>query len=541
MKAKNIFLGALFLATSLGMSSCKDELKEIKTLQTTAVFSPTDLDISIVNITQAKLKWNQIGAADTYTLEFFDNADLNFEGEPYKVIEGIKFSELPYTAEGFEGNTTYSVRLKAVADGLEDSRYVSKTFKTGVEQLFLPIYSSQITETTALFKWKVTPGISKIVLTPVVGGTPINVPIDATVATAGQILVTGLTENTNYEAKIYSGTVSRGKLAFTTDGKVTATLTLSPGDDLAAAITAATNNAVIALQPGLYDLASAGNNTDIVGKSITIKSVSGKYSDTKINFKQFNIKGSGAGVKFVGLELDGTTVADYFINIVGLNADGDAATFKSIVVEDCKVHSTKNCFMRANRGGNAAHKMDDIRVENSILYDNGISTYSYFMLDKSEFKTLSITNSTIFNSARQLISWATNFNASQAPVITIDHITLNGFGSGGKNNIIVDANSNAVTFTMQNSIIANTPRDGQTVGTNGIKGGGTLKFNNNNYFNLNTGDGNTVAIGSSVSMADNKTVDLGWTTATTSFTLPTSSELRTAGTQMDPIGDPRWH
>lgn len=535
MKTKNIFFAAILLTAGFGLSSCKDELQEIKTLQTQAVFSPVDLDVSIVNVTQAKLNWKQIGKAENYTIEFFDNADLNFSGEPYKVVEGVRFVELPITIEGFEGNTTYSVRVKAEAEGLEDSKYVSKTFKTGVEQLFLPIYSSQITETTALFKWKVTNGITKIVLTPVAGGAAVNVPIDGTASAAGQILATGLTPNTNYEAKIYSGTVSRGKLAFTTDGTVTA----NPGDDLNAIIAAAANNAVIALNPGTYDLASGGVNTEIVGKSITLKSASGNYSDTKINFKQFNIKGSGAGVKFVGLELDGTTVADYFINFVGAGSDAEAATFKSIVIEDCKVHATKNCLIRANRGGNGAHKMDDIRVENSILYDNGVSSYSYFMLDKAEFKTLSITNSTIYNSARQLISWATNFSASQAPVITIDHITLNGFGSGSRNNIILDANGNSVDFTMQNSIVANTPKDG-TVGTSAIRGAGTLKFNNNNYFNLNTGDGNTISIGS-VTLADNKTVDLGWAITTSNFALPANSELRTAGTQADPIGDPRWH
>ncbi len=529
------------MISAFSLSSCKDELEEITVLKVDGVFSPTDLTKNIVNITQVRLNWTQIGNADSYTLEFFQNGDLDFSGTPYKTIEGIKFSDLPYTAEGFEGDTDYSVRVKAISNGLADSKFISTTFKTGVEQIFLPVYTSQITETTVLLKWKVTAGITRIVLTPVAGGTPITVPIDVTVANAGQISATGLSSNTNYEAKIYSGTVSRGKISFTTPGAVTATLTLSPTDDLAAAIIAAANNSVIALQPGTYDLVTAGVNTEILGKSITIKSVSGNFSNTKINFKQFNLKGSGAGIKFSGIELDGTTVADYFINVVGIGSDGEAATLKSVVIENCSVRGTKNCLMRANRGGNNAHKMDDIIIENSILYDNGISSYAYLMLDKSEFKTISITNSTIYSSARQIISWATNITAGQTPLITIDHITLNGFGSGVRNNIILDANTNPVNFTMQNSIIANTPRTGQTVGNNALKGGGSLKFNNNNYFNLNTGDGNLVGLSSSVTEANNQTIDLGWTVDTTTYLLPANSPLRTAGTANDPIGDPRWH
>lgn len=540
MKIKNISTILFLFVAVFSFSGCKDEFQEITSLKVDGAFSPTEMTVTIVNVTEAKFSWKQINKADSYTLEFFANDQLDFSGTPYKVVEGIKITDLPYTAVGFEGNTTYSVRLKAISEGKTDSKYVQTTFKTNVEQIFLPVYSSQITETTVLLKWNVKAGLSKIVLTPVAGGTAVEIPLSTTQANSGQIVATGLQQNTNYEAKIFSGTVSRGKLTFTTKGVSVPTQTLTTADDLAAAILAAPNNAVLALQPGTYDLVTAGVNTEIIGKSITIQSVSKNPANTKINFKQFNLKGSGAGLKFSGIEFDGTNVADYFINVVGLANDGEAATFKSIIVENCRVRGTKNCLIRANRGGNNAHKFEEIVFENCVLYDNSVSTYSYLMLDKTEFKLLSITNSTIYNSARAFISWATNITVPQTPVITIDHITLNGFGSGARNNIILDANANAVTFNMKNSIVANTPKDG-TVGTTAIKGGGTLNFTNNNYFNLNTGDGSQVGFASPVVTSANKTVDLGWTVTTTTFTLPATSELRTAGTLNDAIGDPRWH
>jgi hypothetical protein len=49
-----------------------------------------------------------------------------------------------------------------------------------------------------------------------------------------------------------------------------------------------------------------------------------------------------------------------------------------------------------------------------------------------------------------------------------------------------------------------------------------------------------MSFASYVQMSNNQTIDLGWTNATTDFTLPAASPLKTASTTNGPIGDPRW-
>ncbi|MBK0383100.1 DUF4957 domain-containing protein [Pedobacter sp. SD-b] len=534
-----IVLGLISLVIGL-ISACKKDNVDLNFVPTRQ-FTPATITVSGKE-TSALITWSKSlfsDTATTYTVEFAKDSLFTTGIELTKVTDSLT---LTVQDEELAIKQKHYARIKAnaTAKSVESKFITSKSFTITGEQLFLPVYSSQVTETTVLLKWRVKPNISKVVLTPVAGGTAVTANIGTTERNAGQITVTGLQPNTNYEAELFAGNVSKGKVSFGTPGASVATQTLAPTDDLAAAIAAASNNAVIAIQPGTYDLTVV--TTDIIGKNITLQSVSKNPNNTKINFKQFNLKGSGAGIKFSGIEFDGSIApADYFINVVGLNSDGEAATFKSIVVENCKIHFTRNCLIRANRGSNNGQKLDDIKFDNCILYDNNASSYSYFMMDKSEFKTISITNTTIYNSARAIISWGTNITPAQTPVITIDHVTINGFGSGVRNNIVLDANTNTVTFTMQNSIIANTPKAGETVGTNAIKAAGNIKFNNNDYFNLNTGDGNQVTFGSNVTLISNKTVDLGWNASTTTFALPANSELRTAGTLSDAIGDPRWH
>ena len=152
-------------------------------------------------------------------------------------------------------------------------------------------------------------------------------------------------------------------------------------------------------------------------------------------------------------------------------------------------------------------------------------------------------NTTFYNVARAIISWATNMTVPQTPEILIDHSTINNWGFGGRNYILLDANANKVNFTVQNSIFANTPKPGESVGTTIMRASSesVVVFRNNDYFNLNGGTDNTpLSFPDYMQMSDNLQVDLGWTATTTDFSLPSGSPLRTASTTGGPIGDPRW-
>lgn len=113
----------------------------------------------------------------------------------------------------------------------------------------------------------------------------------------------------------------------------------------------------------------------------------------------------------------------------------------------------------------------------------------------------------------------------------------------GLDNSLIDLNANAISVTIRNSIIGNIPYPGQTVGNNLMRvTNSTVTITHSNTFKFSNGAATPVAltIPATVAQTNNKTIDLGWTSATTDFTLPPGHELRTSGTTGGAIGDPRW-
>jgi hypothetical protein len=180
------------------------------------------------------------------------------------------------------------------------------------------------------------------------------------------------------------------------------------------------------------------------------------------------------------------------------------------------------------------------KVINTIGYDNPVSTYDYFTLDKLAFNRLDVTKSTFYNLSRSIINCTTVLTGLPSPVIVIDQCDFNNLGSDATKYVILDANTNPVNFTMQNSIIANVPRVAGVAAAAIRASVGTVAFNNNNVFKFVTTPSGTTTVTLPSTAANNKTVDLGWTATTTDFTLPATSELRTFSTSSAAIGDPRW-
>ncbi|WP_199119372.1 DUF4957 domain-containing protein [Pedobacter sp. ASV28] len=439
----------------------------------------------------------------------------------------------------------YYVRIKTLSTNNqpESNWLVSSSFSISGEQLFLPIRELEIKETQVTLRWKPTTGLNKITLTRD-GGNTMDYTISGTEGTTGVKLITGLDAGVKYTAEIYEGVKSKGILTFNTLSPTVYAVTLNPGDDIVAAVNAAANDAIIGLNPGTY---SAGTSVfTLLQKSVTLKSTSGNPLDTKINFREFTLRGTGAGIKLDGVELDGTPSGSlYFINLTGVLADAELASFAPVVINNSIVHGATTSFLRANRGAAAgSYKMDYITVNNSIVYDIGSTLgYTFFHLDKLQFNALNITKSTFYNIGRALLTCSTVI-PSTPPVVTVDYCTFNYFGAS-TNYVFMDANANPVRFNMTNSIIANVPRVGATVNAVTIRATGTgsgVVFNNNNTFNfVNTNGGSALTFPATITtQANNQTVNLNWVSTTDNFTLPATSPLRTASTAGAPIGDPRW-
>jgi len=509
------------------------------------LFMPGGLSVSASD-TVATISWTaslfSSGQNLNYTTQF--SRDSTFATVDYtKVVDSLN---IRVTQSTIKIRTPYYVRVKANAyqDQPESKWSPQKGFNLTGEQLFFPIRELELTENSVVLRWKTSPNVTKIVLTPT-SGTASSLTLSSTEISTGIKSITGLSGNTTYSAELFNNSTSRGILTFTTAVTPVYSVILNSGADLVAAVNAAANNAVIGLNPGTYTATTT--NVTVLQKTITIRSTSNNPTNTKVNYKEFDIKGTGAGINFVGIELDGTTAGSlYFINPVGLTADGDKAAFTQATMNNCIIHGSTTSFLRANRGTNGGDQsMDNITIRNCVIYDMGSTLgYSFLHLDKLQFNTLNVSKTTMYNIGRELLSCSTTLTTTP-PNITFDYCTINNFGASGLY-VLMDANANPVKFNLTNSIIGNVPRPAGTVNNvvlraNGV--GSAVVFNNNNTFNFTNGAATPAALTfptSNITMIGNQSINLGWTATTTDFTLPPTSPLRIASNVSTPIGDPRW-
>jgi len=535
----------LLLAVVLLLAACEKNKEE--TLPAPRIFKASDISIA-AGANSAKIKWAvplfASGKALKYTVDF--SKDQAFGTIAFSKV--VDTAGITVTDDNIEVRTPYFVRIKANAfeDQPESKYVVSSSFTLTGTQLFLTVRDADIKENSITLRFTAEAGLSSIKLTPETG-TAITSTLSASDLSAGLKTITGLTGGVKYTAELLAGTKNKGNVTFTTSPVTTYTVKISPTDDLAATIAGAANGAVIGLNPGTYNLTAL--STFITGKTITIKSTSGNPEDTKVNYKEIDLEGTGAGITLSGIELDGTAgAALYFLNLIGSQAaNGSAATFTNIVVDNCIVHGATTAFLRADRGTAARDfKIGNITVNNSIVFDmgaNGGSNYYTFHLNKLEFNTLTVSKSTFYNAGPGLVTASTTYTGAVVPTVNISYSTFNGFGGNAKY-ALLDANANPVNFSLQNSIVANTPKSGtvQAAALRSSGAGVTTTFSYNNTFGLyNALTGNVgLTFPSTVSQTANQTIDLGWTAATSSFTLPAGSSLRTASSTSIALGDPRW-
>lgn len=536
-------LSWLLLVAAMFSLSCKK--KDYNDgLEPPRLFKPQGISVK-TTATTATVTWSApILSTNTplsYTAEF--SQDSIFATSEFSITTDT--ASITVSDDKLQLRKKYFVRIKANAyeDQPESKWERSSSFSINGEQWFYPVRDVELNETSVTLRWAPNPQLTNIVLVPN-KGTTTNYPLTPTEISSGVKKITGLIADTTYIAELFLGTKSKGILTFKTPAPTVYSVVLNAGDDIAAAITAAANNDIIGLSPGTYSAGSS--NYTLLQKTVTLKSISNNPADTKVNFKEFTLRGNGAGINLEGIELDGTaSAALYFINLTGVAADAEKCAYTQVSINNCIVHGAATSFFRGNRGSAAGdYTMNKIVVNNTMVYD--ISTnlsYNCFHLDKLLFTTMQITKSTFYNIGQGLLTVATVLTS--APLITFDYCTLNNFGA--KNlNAIANAGSNPVKLNITNSIIANIPRPAGTVNTAAINatGAGTaIVFSNNNTFNLTNGAATPVALTfptTNITMVGNNTISLGWTSTTTDFTLPANSVLRTVSSAGGAIGDQRW-
>ena len=523
-KSIKIFFYLMCIPAILLTTGCEDDIApEITELELSRLLSPTNVDARIVNQTSIRLTWRAVRNASTYTIEFFENDGLDFSGTPLRTVTDITFDQLPIVVEGFAGETTYSIRMKAVGVSITESSWVTGLIMTDQEQIFYPVDPTEITALGVTLRWPAGETATSILFTP---GDIIHT-VTAAEITAGVAIITGLASETAYTAKLLNVSKTRGTVTFTTLIDLGGATPINPEDDLNAAVAAAQNGDVLVLFPGVY---SVYQGDIAINKSITIK---GLYPHNKpVIYNRFVFSSGVTDAAFTDLEMVGTideitpkTAQAFFF-------DPGTYDVNSILISGCLVRDYNQALIY---GGSAVTKVQTLTVHNCIASNIVNDGGDFIDFRSGHVVNLNITNST-FNKVAgaprdfvRLDNSSGNFPGSVSTVL-IDHCTFYQV-SNSRRILYVRFNENA--STVSNTIFAGADASYTGYFTNQSLTTQPVGLNNN-YFNAPSFLGG-VTNGKFDISGTHTTLDPGFTNAEAGDFKVGNQDLILFG-----IGDPRW-
>jgi hypothetical protein len=519
MNRNKLYTSIFCVLTSISLLGCKDDVtEEITKLQVDRAFSPTGLTATIVDKTGVRLTWKAVNNAKTYTIEVFETAD--FSGTPTKTVDNITFLQVPYTLTGLAGDTQYSIRVKAVGEGVTDSKYVTATAKTDAEQIFQTVNTAKLTATSVALNWPAGQAATTITLTP--GNITRN--ITAAEVAAGEAMITGLTGENLYTAKLLNGAKVRGTITFTTPLDLGGAIAVTPADNLATLIANANVGDVFALFPGSYNI-----NADLlITKTISIKGA--KPSDKPIiKGAVFRMK-ANAGLSLKDLDIEGTGALDGNQTIV--YTDASDAAYGNLSIENSNIKNYVKGFIYVN----VKALIESVTIKGNLISNIECNGGDFIDFRTGLAKTLNFSNNTVYNSviARDFFrmdpTGSTNFPAFTS-IINVATNTLNGICNGAANRLFYVRLAKHEIYSSKN-ILANS--------------GGILtnqastiivpaNFTANNYFNAATYMAGSATSGAKYDTGTFTILNPGFTNAAAGNFTISQSDLRANG-----VGDPRW-
>jgi len=505
---------ALLLGSSISFTGCKDDLlTEITTLDVPRVFSPTELQAIVVNKTGVRLNWKRVSNATSYTIEFFENAE--FSGTPAKTISQISFEQLPYTASGLSGETTYFVRVKAVGEGIDDSKWISATVTTDAEQIFKNVNADLLTASSVTLNWPAGEAATTITLTP---GNITHAVTSAEIA-KGEAVISGLTPETTYTAKMTNGSKVRGTMSFTTLLDLGGAIKVSPSDNLATVFGSANAGDVFALMPGTYNV----NAEVIISKSISIKGAK-PSSKPVVNGLVFKLRGNaGLSLKDLNLTGAGATVSNQAI----IYDEASDNPYGALSVQDCEIQNYDKGMLYVN----VKARIEAVTFSGNIFKNITGTGGDFIDFRNGIANTLLFENNTVYNSveARDLFRMDGGGSTNFPGVMSVITIRTNTFYGVSKANrfLYIRLASHQIHFTK--NLVA------ETGGYHTNQASTTITtMSNNNYYNAP----NFTA--SATSGAKNDTGP--FTTLNPGFANPAAGNFTISNVDLkaNGIGDPRW-
>jgi hypothetical protein len=465
----------------VGMTACSDPDEPITSVEFNRLFSPTQLEAKIQNTTGVKLTWFAISASEKALIEIYaDDPDMQYAGTPmtFEAVpnEAIAPSRTECSwvlpAGTLEGETTYSVRVKAVGKNME-SKWAGTTFETGTEQIFYEVPTADISKTSITLRWPAGTKVTKIDVQK--SGEVIQThQLTADEIAKGVATINDLKVESTYTFLIYNGDKQRGKIQVQTLPNYTP---VASAAELLSAIEAAEPGEVLMLtENAVYDFTDAA----ALGKEEAVKSL-------KIDKDLVLNTNNGATIKGIYFQIFGGASLEFAnITLDGEGGSGDQAfnykedgNYGRLYIHDAEIKNYTKGFFYIN----VAAVINDITIDKCLIHDILCSGGDLFDSRSGGYNTFNLTNSTIYNSAasRDFIRMDdASGKVTATPVITIDHCTLYDVGNGGANYRLLYVRFAGNVINWTNNVVANT---NNKRGFSNQTSTSVPTFRNNFYFN----------------------------------------------------------
>lgn len=439
MNINKILVVILIFISAIGSSGCSDDrMDEITSLDFGRFFSPTGLGAAIVNKTGVLLSWEQVKNAQSYSIEIFENPD--FTGSPVKSVEGIAYSQSPYTITGLDFGTKYYVRVKASGEDKDTSKWAFATFTTDQEQIFQDVNQDKLTGTSVTLNWPAGQIATSIEIMP---GNIIHQVTSEEIA-AGEATISGLAKKNTYTATLKNGNKIRGTKTFTTIDAIF----VAPGDNLSELIANAASGDTFVLTPGEHII-----NSDItVSRTITLK---GSKATDRPRVKGMVIRLRGnAGLTLKDIILDGTGALNS--NQAIMYDEALSSAYAPLTVQNCEIKNYVKGVMYVN----VKALIETVTFKENIIHHIECSGGDFIDFRTGLARIFLFENNTVYSSAadRDLFRMdpggSTNF-PDEKSIVTIRTNTFNSVSVGSSRRFLyIRLASHQIYFTK--NLIANT-------------------------------------------------------------------------------------
>lgn len=447
-KLKNIVY-ILGLSIMVIFTGCSDPDDEVLSIDYDRLFSPTELKLQIANRTNILALWNPVKDMESYVIEVFDNSD--FEGTPVFTFQDITKNGTisdPYTIQGLEGETTYSVRIKAVSPSIPDSKWTSATITTATEQILKSVADEDRKVTEVTLRWPAGITATEMILTALdKNGNPVgdNIVHNVTVQeiTDGAVTIKGLTEYTSYTAVLMNGSKTRGTITFKTriEG-----IEVTPDDNLAELLNEAKEGDKFVLHPGEYTLGEYE-----ITKSISIIGI--ESSDRPVINGRFTCGSAVNSIELSSLIVTGNKEYAAFFDVLA------GCSINSLIISDCDISNYSNQLIYNNNAGT----IGDFIITNCIVHDIVGSGGDGIDFRGGTLGSMKVENSTFYNSFRTFV----RMQAKAGPIsfTNCTFYKVSNFDNGNNHGLF--RISNGDTFQVKNCLFVETGNETTTVATAG--------------------------------------------------------------------------